>query len=210
MRSANAKRGTLLFENVMKRFWDPTEDRRMTHHAQPGLVRRLLRTDERGPEDSCVFSSRFMYKSIPQVACARGIGSPRGLPRGDRTRPRLTRRVRVPTPAVAAAADAEKAKHRAAVNLVPAHRVAPAVGVVPLDAAGPRRVRQLVVDLRDVVPALPRILRPCVAAVDASESLSIPRNLLLQRRHPRVAALLVRRLLLREVLYRVEQRPRPR
>ena len=90
MRSANAKRGTLLFENVMKRFWDPTEDRRMTHHAQPGLVRRLLRTDERGPEDSCVFSSRFMYKSIPQVACARGIGSPRGLPRGDRTRPRLT------------------------------------------------------------------------------------------------------------------------
>ena len=55
MRGANAERGTLLFENVMKRFWIrrkiELEDRRMTHHAQPGLVRRL-RTDERGPEDS--------------------------------------------------------------------------------------------------------------------------------------------------------------
>jgi len=97
----------------------------MTHqqiNAQPGLVRRL-RTDERGPEDSCVFSSRFMYKSIPKVTCARGIGSPRGLARGDRTRRRLTRRVRIPSLADVAAAAAEKAKHRAAVNLVPAHRV---------------------------------------------------------------------------------------
>ena len=207
MRGANAKRGTLLFENVMKRFFG---------------IRRNLRADDESrsgssvTEDSCGFSSRFMYKSIPQVACARGIGSPRGLALGDRTRPGLTPRVRVTSladvAAAGSAAGSEIAKLRAAVNLVPAHRVAPAVGVVPLDAAGPRRVRQLVVDLRDVVPAVPRRFRPCAAAaaVDALESLSIPRNLLLQRRHSRVAALLLRRLLLREVLYRVEQRPRPR